>query len=594
MPKFNVFAVRVDSVFGSLFMVLICSSLPRNNLGMGIHRILIGLWSTRLRWFLFPFVCFFVPIAQGQIELREVSESAGVSFTHQSGAIGKRWTLEITGAGIGLLDFDNDNLLDIWAIQGGPLKDRGDNPPLDRVYRNVSTEDELRFEDVTETIGIHADGYGMGLVTGDIDNDGDVDVVVLNFKHNQLFRNDGGTFTEVVDSVLTESSEWSLSGSFADLNSDGWLDLYVANYMEFPPIEKYRVCRRMSTRKGYCAPSNFEPTPDRLYFNNKDGTFTDVSEAAGIRSLQQRGMGVVIDDFNGDAKPDIYVANDMAMNFLWLQQEDGNFKDDALYSGVAVNGHGLREASMGVASADWDRDFDPDIFLTHDIKESNTLYVYEHVGWFSDQTVPTGLGAASLPKTGFGTVFLDVENDGDLDLFVANGSVSMIDAQLAAKIEPPLRQSNQLFVNHGEGRFEILEGTSLSRFEEVSRGAAKGDLDNDGDVDIVVSNNDGPLRIHENLANGDLETSNNWIGVHLKTNNRDAIGAVVFLDGEIPERELVRTGGSYASASDPRLIFGLGADDKARTVIVHWSDGTSDSFENLLPNRYHQIRQPDL
>lgn len=549
-------------------------------------------WNPNLRRVLCLILSAFVFTTHGEIELREVAAEAGVSFTHESGAIGKRWTVEITGAGVGLLDFDNDGRLDIWAIQGGPLKNRGISPPLDRVFRNISDDDELRFEDVTEKVGVRADGYGMGLVTGDVDNDGDVDVVVLNFKHNQLFRNEGGRFAEVVDSVIASSSEWSLSGSFADLNGDGWLDLYVANYMEFPPIEKYRVCRRMSTRKGYCAPSNFDPTADRLYLNNQDGTFTDVSDSMGIRSLKQRGMGVVVDDFNGDGRPDIYVANDMAMNFLWLQQEDGKYVDDALYSGVAVNGHGLREASMGVASADWDKDFDPDIFLTHDIKESNTLYVYEHVGWFSDQTVPTGLGAASLPKTGFGTVFFDVENDGDLDLFVANGSVSMIDAQLAARIEPPLRQTNQLFENLGTNGFSEFEGTTLSHYEEVSRGAAMGDLDNDGDVDIVVSNNDGPIRIHENLSKSGSDTPNNWLGIQVRANDRDAIGAIVFLIEDSRERKVVRTDGSYASASDSRLIFGLGAKAAASTAVVNWTDGTSSTFEALLPNQYHLLTKP--
>ena len=531
-----------------------------------------------------------ITASERQLAFREVAAKSGVEFQHQSGAIGRRWTVEITGAGVGVLDFDGDGLLDIWAIQGGPLLDRSGELPRDRIFRNVSEYQNLQFIDVTDEVGVTAAEYGMGIVAGDIDNDGDTDVVLLNFGRNQLFRNDAGQFTEVADSVLSIGNEWSLSGSFADFNGDGYLDLYVANYMEFPPLKDYRVCRRMSTRIGYCAPSNFEPTPDRLYLNKGDGSFIDISAKSGIQSLRQRGMGVVVDDLNADGTPDIYVANDMAMNFLWLNQGNETFSDDALYSGVAVNAHGLREASMGVAIGDWDRDFDPDLLLTHDVKESNTLYVYEHTGWFSDQSVQTGIAAPSMSKTGFGVGFFDAENDGDLDVFIANGSVSMIDSQRAQRIEPPLRQTNQLFLNDGNGRFIEDSSTTLSEFEEVSRGAAFGDFDNDGDVDVVVSNNEGPIRIHQNLSNDGQKGDHHWLGLRVMQGRRDAIGAIVWLDGEEMERKVVRTDGSYASANEPRLLFGLGADSKHQTVHIQWSDGTRTSFDDLEVDSYHKLQ----
>ncbi|MCY4094160.1 MAG: CRTAC1 family protein [Gammaproteobacteria bacterium] len=529
--------------------------------------------------------------ANAEIAFREVGAEAGVAFVHQSGAIGKRWTLEITGAGVAVLDYDNDGKLDIWVVQGGPLKDRSGELPSDRLYRNVSEGSELKFQDVTGSAGLGAEFYGMGVVTGDVDNDGDIDVITLNYGRNQLFLNWGSRFEKRVDEALMKPSEWSISGSLADLNGDGWLDLYIANYMDFPELDKYRVCRRLSTRIGYCAPSNFEPTPDRLLLNEGNGVFSDVSKDIGIQSAAERGMGVVVDDLNGDGSPDIYVANDMAMNFLWLNQSGSKFLNDALLSGVAVNGHGMREASMGVAVADWDRDFDPDLFLTHDIKESNTLYSYEHAGWFSDQSIQSGLAPPSLPKTGFGTVFFDAENDGDLDVFIANGSVSMIDAQLSRRIEPPLRQTNQLFVNDGKGKFEDNEATTLSQFEEVSRGVAMGDLDNDGDVDLVVSNNDGPVRVHQNLSTNSGGERNHWLGVRLLTFGRDALGAVAWLEGENSERKVVRTDGSYASAHDPRLIFGLGETTGMQTLHVKWPNGVSETFPDLTINQYHVLSQ---
>lgn len=531
-------------------------------------------------------------IGLAEVVFKDVTHQAGVDFVHQSGAEGKRWTVEITGAGVGLLDFDNDGLLDIWVIQGGPLKNRSQDLPSDRLYRNVSEGDAIRFEDVTTASGVHAEEYGMGIVTGDIDNDNDVDVILLNFGPNQLFLNEGGKFVEQKDSSIADGSNWSISGSLADLNGDGLLDLYVGNYMEFPSLDRYKPCRRMSMRRGYCAPSNFEPTPDRLFVNEGQRQFRDVSKSSGISSATERAMGVVIDDFDRDAQPDIYVANDMALNFLWLNRGNLTFEDKALPSGVAVNGHGMREASMGVTVGDWDQDFDPDLFLTHDVKESNTLYNSEFKGWFSDHTLKAGLSSSSLSKTGFGVGFSDFENDGDLDLFIVNGSVSMIDSQIKQKIEPPLRQSNQIYLNEDGGKYRELVNTVLHQREEVSRGLAIGDLDNDGDPDLVLTNNDGPMRIFENLSSGNGGERNHWIGLRIVENTRDAIGAVVWLEGDSPERKVVRTDGSYASANDPRVIFGVGQSKAVYTVNVRWRDGSVDSFKELAVDQYHELVRP--
>ena len=548
-----------------------------------------------VRCLIFSILIGIAMTSTGGIEFADVTEEAGIDFHHQSGAEGKRWTVEITGPGVGVLDYDLDGLMDIWAIQGGPLKDRMGDLPSDRLYRNVSVNGKLKFVDVTEQMGLSATEYGMGIVTGDILGNGNTDVILLNFGPNQLFQRYSGKFREVKDSAISNRSDWSISGSLADLNGDNFLDLYVANYMEFPSLDKYKACRRLSMRRGYCAPSNFEPTPDQLFLG-QGREFVDVTEESGIASKTERGMGVVVDDFDRDNRPDIYVANDMAMNFLWLNRSEmgyfrAAFDEVALPTGVAVNGHGMREASMGVAVGDWDRDFDPDLFITHDTKESNTLYSSEFKGWFSDQTVKTGLASTSLSKTGFGVVFSDFENDGDLDIFIANGSVSMIDSQIAAKIEPPLRQKNQIYENDTGRRFTEVVDISILSQEEVSRGVAVGDLDNDGLPDLVVSNNGGPMRVYHNRSTNDHGKKNNWIGVQVYSGYRDAIGAQVWIEGDNTERKVVRTDGSYGSASDPRVLFGLGETREPQTVVVRWMNGDVKKFEALEINRYHKLRR---
>lgn len=516
----------------------------------------------------------------------EVAEQAGVDFEHINGMTGSRWIVETVGAGVGVLDFDGDGRLDIWLVQGGPLVDRAEGLPNDRLFRNASSGGVLRFEDVTDASGVHSIEYGMGVATGDIDNDGDADVFVANYGPNRLFENLGdGRFRDITRQAGLAAPEWSVSASWADIDGDGLLDLYVVNYLDYS-IEKNKVCRDIASRAAYCAPSSYAPVPDRLYRNRGDGSFEDVSDAAGITSVAGPGLGVVAHDFDADGTVDFYVANDGAANLLWLNQGDSRFEDGAALAFVAVNGNGAAEAGMGVDAEDFDADCDVDLFVTHLATETNTLYVNQGE-WFSDSSNQAGLAASSGPFTGFGTGWFDADNDGDLDLFSANGAVSAIAALREAGDAYPLRQRNQFWLNNGRGRYsEILDEPAFGALE-VSRGVAFGDLDNDGDVDLVTANNRGAARVYRNRA------SATWLGVDLRGRHGEtAIGAEAWIESSPCPRRRVATDGSYASANDPRIVFGRAADATPQTVHVRWPDGTETRFGPLPTGRYHRLVQP--
>ena len=535
-------------------------------------------------------------IFAADVSFVEVTESTGIEFVHNSGLEGHLWTLEITGAGVGILDADGDGWMDILLVQGGPLTNRGDQKlPHDRLFMNDglrNSRGRLKFSDRSKDWGLtSASEYGMGVATGDVDNDGDTDILLANYGQNQLWLNEGSRF-QLATRSLPSDSLWSISASFADLDADGYLDLFVGNYLRFS-VEDYETCSRWSGRLSYCAPSNFETVPDQMFFQYRSDVedvplFMDVSRSFGLSELEGAAMGVIVDDLNDDGRPDIYVANDGTVNHLWINEGDREFAEDALMMGLAVNADGLAEASMGIAARDIDDDGDADLLVTHDIKESNTLYTNQS-GWFSDESNARGLAADSLAFSAFGTGWFDADNDGDLDLFVANGAVTVIEAQDAAGIRPPLRQRNQLFLND-EGKFAFLP--ELFDVVDTSRGAAFGDLDNDGDTDLVISNNHGPARIYRNDTEG-----GHWLGLDVRGNPRvNPIGAFLWReftadDGTIVRRQRrrVHTDGSYASANDPRVLYGLGSNDKAQSVVVKWPDGQWERFSPLVVNQYHVL-----
>ena len=451
---------------------------------------------------------------------------------------------------------------------------------------------KVRFVDVTRTSGIEALGYGLGVATGDIDNDGWVDLYVTNLGPNQLLRNNrDGTFTDITKQSNTDDSRWSTSASFLDYDRDGWLDLFVANYVDFS-IDLKRECFAKNSARDYCGPDSYDAAPDRLFHNRGNGTFEDVTAALGIDKAFGAGLGVVAADLNSDGWVDVYVANDGDPNILWINSRGkGPFQDDALLAGVALNGAGRAEAGMGVDAADIDGDGKEDLFLAHLDGESNTLYATTGSGFFEDQTVRKGLHAPSLPFTGFGTGFLDYDNDGRLDLLVMNGAVRIQERQARAGEAYPLQQRNQLFKGSTDGFVEVTGGVgAVMKIEEVSRGAVFGDIDNDGDTDFVVTNNSGPARLVLNQVAGE----GNWLGLRLLTGQgRDAYHARVSVrlpNGETLSRR-IRTDGSYCSARDPRALIGLGENQTVDVVRVEWPDGMVEEWRDPKLNRYLTLRQ---
>ena len=536
--------------------------------------------------------------------------ASGIDFQHFNGMTGQLYLPEIMGSGAALVDIDRDGDLDLLLVQGSTLTAPGQSaqqapllfPPAPgsaaghRLFRNQWVETgTLQFTDISAGSGIDRVDYGMGVAVGDIDNDGLPDLYLTAFGRNRLFHNlGGGRFEEIAAAAGVDDPSWSVSAAFADIDNDGRQDLYVGNYIHIE-LAHYRHCRSPASAADYCNPQIFPAQADRLYRNRGDGTFEDISRAAGIGQLATPTLGVSIADFNGDQRPDIYIANDGKPNQLWLNQgkRDGpRFIDDGMMAGAAVNANGAAEGSMGVDAADFDGDGDPDLFMTHLNGETHTLYINNGQGWFEDRTQHYGLAAASRPYTGFGANWLDIDNDGWLDLFIADGEVNQIRA-LSVRGDPyPLHQPNQLLLNRGGQGFDDISAQAGAVFalSEVSRGSAVGDIDNDGDPDILVVNNAGPVRLLINQT----PATHHWLGLQLlNRHGGDAIGArveVITNDGQHRWRRS-RVDGSYASANDPRIQVGLAANAAPVDVQVAWPDGHRERWQQLPTDRYHRLEQ---
>ncbi len=531
----------------------------------------------------------------------------GLDFVHFNGMSGHLYLAEITCAGGGLADLDGDGDLDALLLQGNMVGEhpvaeasvppRYPAPLTPRLYRNELAprhgEAALRFTDVTAGADLPAGDYGCGIAVGDVDNDGLPDVYLGNLGGNRLLHNLGDLrFADVTARAGADDRRSSVAVLFFDYDRDGWLDLFVGNNVEFDNTGR-TVCYSLTGAPDYCGPGAYPAQPDRLLHNRGDGTFEDVTVRSGLAGAPSRPtLGAVAADFDGDGWLDLYVANDGQPNNLWMNRHDGTFEDRALLAGSAVNANGAAEASMGVDAGDFDDDGDEDLFLAHLIKETDTLYVNDGTGLFNDDTLGASLGPASMPFTSFGAGFLDYDNDGWLDLLVVSGAVTDLPERVEAGDPFPLEQRNQLFHNPGSTgsalRFVDVSADAGPAFavEEVSRAAAFGDVDDDGDPDVLVVNNNGPARLLLDRVGQDRR----WLGLRLVTGDppRDALGARAALrwDGAPRLWRRVRADGSYNASNDPRLLFGLGDRPAPAAVRVRWPDGTVEDFPAPPIGRY--------
>lgn len=517
------------------------------------------------------------------------TQESGIQFVHINGMSKHKYLPETMGAGCLFFDYNNDDLLDIYFVNSGSNcvdlnKPRKDTKEINALYRNNGNG---TFTNVTIKAGLKSNlGYGMGCLTADYDNDGDADLYLTNYGKNQLYRNDGNdTFTDVTDIAGVGDSKWSVSAAFGDYNLDGYLDLYVVNYLEYDTNTAHPCS--LEGVHIYCGPHEYPGASDTLYRNNGDGTFTDVTKNAGVYNTG-KGLGVIFTDYNNDMLPDIFVANDAVEDFLYHNNGDGTFTDVAIAAGIAYNSEGRATASMGIANGDYDNDGTQDLFITNFSLEVNSLFKNEGNGVFTMTTFDAGLAENSFSQLGFGTQFLDADNDGFLDLFVANGHVW----DNVAEITPSLsyRQKGQFFHNNGNGKFKDISNNVGDFFTHpvVTRGTAIGDYDNDGDPDILVSSCNGkPF-----LLRNDSNTNHNWIKIKLTgtVNNRDAIGAKVTVRSKNTSQfREVTCGGSYASGSERTLHFGLGEDKTVESIEVKWINGKVHTIENINSNKTIKI-----
>jgi hypothetical protein len=535
------------------------------------------------------------------------TKEAGIDFVHFNGMSGEHYYPEILGSGVALFDYDNDGDLDIFLVQGcmlGPDKKLGQAifppqlPLRGRLYRNDSIRHvdgtcTLKFTDVTEESGIDARGYGMGVAAADFNNDGWVDLYLTNFGHNQMWRNNGdGTFTEVTRESGTDVPGWSCSAAFVDYDRDGWLDLFVGSYVDFQ-FANPKQCLSPSGTPDYCGPLSFDPLPNRLFRNRRDGTFEDVTARSQIGHESHGALGVVCADFNGDGWIDIYVANDQRPNQLWMNQRDGTFKNEAMLAGCALDRNGAPQSSMGVDAGDLLGRGMEDLVVTNLTGEYADFYLNNGKGWFDDASYESGVALATRQYTGFGMGMLDYDNDGKLDLLIVNGAVKTIEEQARQGNRYPLGQPNLLLHNLGNGHFENVSRQAGAAFSqlEVGRGAAFGDLDNDGDIDVVVVSNSGPARLlMNNVGHG-----RPWIGFRLvgKEYHRDMLGtkvAVFRRKGPTLWRR-AHSDGSYCSSSDPRVLFGLGDAPEVTKVRAYWVSGRVEEWSNLPLRQYTTLRE---
>ena len=525
--------------------------------------------------------------ADPAVPFSDRTRALGIDFRHQRGASAQKHLVETMGSGCALLDYDGDGRLDVLLINGGRTPDS--TPFVPRAHALYRNRGGGRLEEVTREAGLDLPaGYGMGVAVSDYDNDGDPDLYLTHFGPNRLYRNNGdGTFSDVTGRAGVAGAEWSTGAAFFDYDRDGAPDLYVVNYLD-ATFERNPPCEMKGIR-AYCHPRHFAGVPDRLYRNLGDGRFGDVSRSSGILNPEGKGLGVVAADFDGDGWVDLYVANDSVRNVLLRNKGDGTFSDVTLLSGTGYNSQAQAEAGMGVDAADYDGDRLLDIFVTNYDLETNALYRYQGNWLFGDERWRSGLARKDRFLLGFGAGFLDFDNDGDRDLLVVNGHV----VDNIERIQPDLShpQPDQLFENRG-GRF-VEHGPFYrwsSRQPRVGRGAALGDIDNDGDIDVLISN----CGAEPTLLINRIGARRNWIQLRLTgtDSSRDAVGTRLTLTtAEGEQSDQITGGGSYLSASDLRAHFGLGEAVRVEEIRIRWPSGKEEVLKDIPANRILQVTE---
>ncbi len=519
----------------------------------------------------------------------DVTKAAAITFVQQSGRSPEKFMVETFGSGVAWLDYDGDGFLDLYFVNSAPGS-------ANALYRN---EHDGTFEDVTKAAGLaataNATARKTGVAVGDYDNDGDPDLYVTAFGPNLLFRNNGdGTFADVTSAagVAGAAEDWSTSTGFFDYDNDGDLDLYVVNYLEYGTRNAPFCGSPRENQRTYCGPTMFDGRADRLFRNEGNGTFTDVSRAAGVANPAGKGLGVVFCDVDADNRTNVYVANDLVRNFLFRNEGNGRFRDIAYGAGVGFDGGGKPQAGMGVDCGDIDGDGRPELFVTNFADELNTLYANRGDGLFEDATTRAGLRSGFGPL-GFGTKLFDFDNDGDLDIIVTNGHVA--DNVELFQTSSTYRQKNLLYENVGGGRFRDISAQSgpAFRVEAVGRGLAVGDYDNDGDLDVVITNIDRAPMLLRNEARG----SAHWLTIAARgkpgRSNADGFGARVTITtpAGTQVREISNVA-SYQSANDPRLHVGLGTAARVPTIEIRWPSGTVQTLTDVAADQILRVQEP--